>query len=297
MRTAITATMLMVATTDAAMAVPLDVSSLARRGRALGATWFNSETELAPLSKFTFTSRYDKEGEQRGWANWLIEHRLMVGQYPHCQPAVPGPDQADAEAHLELVISAGVDCFVCLQAELPPQQDASAWPEGGVPLANEQDRARWPAPFVRYAPTSDAIALAKGRARGNAYLHCPIVDLSTPRMPELLTVLDGLLAHYEGGGQAAYVHCWGGRGRAGLVSACLLALVRPDLDAPAILEAVQAAYDTRTGAEAMPAALKRSPQTEPQRKFVRSFVSAVRASRRFDNDLDMQAGGMPKGYL
>ena len=42
-----------------------------------------------------------------------------------------------------------------------------------------------------------------------------------------------------------------------------------------------------------PSTLKRF-QTEPQRKFVRSFVSSVRASRRYDNDLDMQSGGMPK---
>lgn len=117
-------------------------------------------------------------------------------------------------------------------------------------------------------------------------------------MPELLVLLDQLLAHYEQGGQAVYVHCWGGRGRAGVVGACLLSLLQPGLDAPAVLEAVQSAYDSRSGAGAMPSPLKRSPQTERQRSFVRSFVSAVRASRRYLNDLEMSdAGGMPRGYL
>ena len=69
------------------------------------------------------------------------------------------------------------------------------------------------------------------------------------------------------------------------------------MTAEAVLDQVQAGYDSRTGADAMPATLKRSPQTLPQRKFVTSFVSAVRAARGYDNDLDMQEGGMPKGYL
>ena len=71
-------------------------------------------------------------------------------------------------------------------------------------------------------------------------------------MPELLALLDQLLAHYEQGGQAVYVHCWGGRGRAGVVGACLLSLLQPGLDAPAVLEAVQSAYDSRSGAGATP---------------------------------------------
>ena len=74
------------------------------------------------------------------------------------------------------------------------------------------------------------------------------------------------------------MHCWGGRGRAGLVGACLLALLHPGLDAAAVLDAVQRAYDSRSGAGAMPSALKRSPQTERQRALVRSFVSSVRAA-------------------
>ena len=45
-----------------------------------------------------------------------------------------------------------------------------------------------------------------------------------------------------------------------------------------MLDAVQRAYDSRSGAGAMPSALKRSPQTERQRALVRSFVSSVRVA-------------------
>ena len=50
-------------------------------------------------------------------------------------------------------------------------------------LAKAEDRARWPARFVRYAADADAIAAETGGA--TLYLHCPIEDLSVPRMAEL----------------------------------------------------------------------------------------------------------------
>ena len=273
-----------------------DIASLARRGRALA-------LDRGSTSDPKFDSIYTKEGAPRAWANWLIDDRLMLGQYPHCQPAQPGPSAADAEAHLRRVLESSVDCFTCLQAELPPQDDDAAWPaDGGVPLPEAADRARWPEPFVRYAPAADALASELGRAAPPRYLHCPIVDLSVPRDglakgASLLHLLDAMLRHYEEGGRAIYVHCWGGRGRAGLVGACLLSLVRPDLDAERVLQRVQAGYDSRVGAGAMAAALKRSPQTEEQRQFVRAFVRAVRAARRFDGDVAMADGGMPRGFM
>ena len=203
----------------------------------------------------------------------------MLGQYPHCQPAPGGPSAADAEEHLAAVLAAGVTAFTCLQAELPSQDDDS-WPSDGMPFADPELRARWPDPFVRYKPSADSLAAQLSKPVPT-YLYCPIVDLSTPKSTEtLLEVLAGMLAHYEAGGQAIYVHCWGGRGRAGTVGACLLSLLRPELDGNAVLQTVQAAYNTRAGASTMPGQLKRSPQTEAQRCYVKAFVSSVRAARQ-----------------
>ena len=92
---------------------------------------------------------------------------------------------------------------------------------------------------------------------------------------ELGSQLCAMLAHYEGGGSAIYVHCWGGRGRAGLVGSALLALMWPQLGGDRVLEVVQRGYDSRAGASALPAALKRSPQTDAQRDFVRRFARDV----------------------
>ena len=101
-------------------------------------------------------------------------------------------------------------------------------------------------------------------------------------MPEdeaaLLQALRTLLSHYEPGGSAIYLHCWGGRGRAGLVGACLLSLLWPELNGETVLDAVQGAYNSRAEAGTMPSALKRSPQTDEQRAFVRGFVAKVQAA-------------------
>ena len=150
------------------------ITSLTRRAKALSASWGGVGT-----SSFAFDSMYAKGKEQRGWSNWLLSQRLMLGQYPHMQPAVPGPSADDAQIHLQRVLAAGVDCFACLQAELPPQDSSALWPKAGVQLPSPEDRAKWPNPFVRYAPEADALASEMGREL--TYLYCPIDDLSLPR--------------------------------------------------------------------------------------------------------------------
>ena len=67
--------------------------------------------------------------------------------------------------------------------------------------------------------------------------------------------------------QRLYVHCWGGRGRAGTVGAALLALLY-GMSADEALERVQRAFDTRGDDN------RRSPETEEQRAYVRRFIEA-----------------------
>ena len=99
---------------------PPDIGSLAQRARALRASWGASVASQPGA----FDSGYERGDEgRRDWANWLIEGRLMLGQYPHMQPSVPGPTIADSRAHLRRVLSSGVDCFVSLQACLVPVFD------------------------------------------------------------------------------------------------------------------------------------------------------------------------------
>ena len=62
------------------------------------------------------------------------------------------------------------------------------------------------------------------------------------------------------------IHCWGGRGRAGLVGACLLVRAY-GISAEEALKRVQTSFDTRNDTE------RRSPQTEEQIQLVIDYAA------------------------
>jgi len=70
---------------------------------------------------------------------------------------------------------------------------------------------------------------------------------------------------------AVLVHCWGGRGRAGTVGACLL-VAAYGLCADEALLRVQRAFDTRRDGGRL------SPETDAQRALVRAFAAEVAAA-------------------
>jgi len=239
--------------------------------------------------------KQDDEGSRgahmRGFCNWVVPDLLMVGQYPGQNPEATGPNPQEAAEHIRSVVAdAGIRTFCCLQSEVPAQADEVAWEkaenDGGGVYLDGYARSMWPKPFTWYAPMvrrameCDSISAHSESIR---YLHVPIDDLTVPEssgtfyglLGELLSIMDergnNASSSREDGG--IYIHCWGGRGRAGLVGSCLLSLLYPELNAKQVLDLIQAGYDSRAGAERMPAALSRSPQTEEQRDFVRRFVS------------------------
>ena len=231
----------------------------------------------------------------RGFCNWIVPGLLMVGQYPGQNPESSGPTASEAREHIRSVVAdAGIRTFCCLQSEVPAQDDDAAWKKaehsGGGVYLDGYARAMWPKPFTWYAPMVREVMECGDNLEEAAspdpvrYLHVPIEDLTVPEssgqfyglLGELLTILGEAVDNespsgaYSGG---IYIHCWGGRGRAGLVGSCLLSLLFPELDATQVLDLVQSGYDSRAGAERMPNALSKSPQTQEQREFVRQFVS------------------------
>lgn len=74
-----------------------------------------------------------------------------------------------------------------------------------------------------------------------------------------------------------YLHCWGGRGRTGLIAACLLGALYGDMDAEQALARVQCYYDLRQPlGRDFSAARKLSPETEEQKNQVRDWYSFKR---------------------
>lgn len=53
------------------------------------------------------------------------------------------------------------------------------------------------------------------------FIHFPIVDLSVPSTSALEDLIEQLDQQVRSG-HGVYVHCWGGRGRSGIIGACLI---------------------------------------------------------------------------
>jgi protein-tyrosine phosphatase len=82
-----------------------------------------------------------------------------------------------------------------------------------VSLIEEFEMKRWSIPGLLPAVTQ----------AGMKSLWFPITDVSTPRDPEApLPLVSEVIEHLEAG-ETVVVHCMGGLGRAGTISACVLA--------------------------------------------------------------------------
>ena len=62
-------------------------------------------------------------------------------------------------------------------------------------------------------------------------MHYGLSDRSVAESLETLDEIVCDLVQRVEGGDKLYIHCWGGRGRTGLVSACLLGALYGDIDA------------------------------------------------------------------
>jgi alanine transaminase len=71
--------------------------------------------------------------------------------------------------------------------------------------------------------------------------------------------------------QVIYLHCWGGRGRAGTVGACLLGKAW-GVPAAEALARVQRSFDTRRDGGRL------SPETDEQRQYVERYIAAAQSA-------------------
>ena len=165
-----------------------------------------------------------------GYANFISDD-VVLGRFPFVEPSRLRDPKA-GRARLAEVLGAGVDVFVSLIDELPPQ---------------EQHLGNIDGFWGYYRPVQE---LASGEdpehpvdPREVKFLHFPIVDMRTPPFEQLLDIVDTLEAEVAAG-RKLYIHCWGGRGRAATVGACLIGRLEA-LSADDALERVQEAYSAR----------------------------------------------------
>ena len=187
-------------------------------------------------------------------ANWLIPGRVMQGRHP-------GSGRGSALGRISKLRAEGVGTFVCLQAEVRPQY-------GSVSLGGTRVE-----PLPGLEPYAED-ALAAKPEEPPTFVHFGIEDM---KPADDIVALRGLvysLVDRVRAGEVLYVHCWGGKGRAGLVCACLLACLY-DIGAEEALTRVQVYVSLRN--QGLGATLK-SPETEEQKQQVRDFIRLSRAS-------------------
>lgn len=182
------------------------------------------------------------------FANWIVPGRVLVGRYPLM-------DSAEYMTHFEQVLASGIGTFVCLQAEMPAQGDL-AWyaAPGGICLEGRT--------FLHYAPVAEVLAECPVR-----FLHEAIGtgdDLPRDRIGVFVNdLIDRVLK-----GEALYIHCWGGRGRSGMIASCMIGRLY-NLTADEAMDAVNSGYATRE---------YNSPHhkmSDAHKDFVRWFLGAA----------------------
>ena len=75
------------------------------------------------------------------------------------------------------------------------------------------------ASFVDYFPPVQELAKLAGQQ--TRFARFPIRDMSIPTHEQMREILDAIQAEIRADG-AVYVHCWGGKGRTGMVIGCHL---------------------------------------------------------------------------
>lgn len=137
------------------------------------------------------TGREDRLPFPRSW--WIDPGRIIGGRYPGTA------DVAESRAILAQLLDVGVRLVVNLQE---------------VVELGQGER-----PFRDYAP--DLLGLAAERGVDVQVRRFPVPDMGVPDAGQMGQILHEMAAAVTDG-RRAYVHCWGGHGRTGMVAGCWL---------------------------------------------------------------------------
>ena len=180
----------------------------------------------------------------------------------------PGSGRGSATNRIKSIVNEGrCRTFVCLQAESPPQDS-----ESGV-LGGFHDWKTNPMNFKSYREEVIAAIGSDTSGPPPAFVHYGIRNFDVADSLEGLSALIDDLGRRVRAGESLYMHCWGGKGRAGLVSACLLGELYDTIDAEEALQRV-GAYVNLNGIQI------HSPETDAQKDQVREFYAFRQRSRQ-----------------
>jgi hypothetical protein len=207
-----------------------------------------SLTDEAAMDQFFFSDT----------ANWVIPGIILVGESP--------ASACSMKARMEtLRIKGNVTTFVCLQSEVLPQSEDS------VIFGGYQDGCKKDI-LPSYAKAAYQTIDEKVNSKIK-FVYYGIRDMQRAKsLEELDTLINDLLKRVEDG-EVLYIHCMGGKGRAGLVSACILGCLYPNLSLDEVLERIYSYCTMRWKGQGkcVPHCIK-SPETKEQCQQVMDYL-------------------------
>jgi hypothetical protein len=197
-------------------------------------------------------------------AQWAIPHKLMQG----ARPGFGLIDEAAMANQVKKIVGEGkITTFVSLQAECLPENGSILLDGGGC-------RKSEPKNIPPYWKEVEKAATEFGLPPPT-FLYYGIVGMETAKSIDSLSIAATDLAKRIKLGETIYVHCGGGVGRAGLMSACVMGMLYKNLSADAAMEYTTGLCHLRNLVGKQENHYS-SPETEEQKEQVRSFFETIR---------------------
>ncbi len=199
-------------------------------------------------------------------AQWAIPGRLMQGARPGFGIDSTNP-AAIANQVKEIVQKGKITTFVSLQAECLPEEGSALLDGGGC---------RKPTPKNLPPYWQEVVSAAKDIGMATpTFLYYGIIGMKTAKSVDSLSIAASDLAKRIRLGETIYVHCGGGVGRAGLMTACVMGILYKNLTADAAIQYTTGLCHLRN-IEGKEVKHYSSPETEEQKAQVRKFFEKIR---------------------
>jgi len=198
------------------------------------------------------------------YANWVLPGYLMCGGYPG-QDGITHFTEDEALENLRHIVEDGIDTFVCLQAELPPQCETACSTVIHPYFPKYED----------YAYTLRRNQIQSITGNDFRFLHTPMIDQSTPTKAEFMknvAIIIGMIMIEK---RVVYLHCAQGHGRTGVYVAGILTVLYSQYDIEDILRFIQYTHDTRHYYQCHDVIPPLSPNTKRQVAFVKEFYQFI----------------------
>ena len=170
----------------------------------------------------------------------------------------------------KMVKDGGCSTFVCAQAECLPEEGSILLDNGGGGF-----RKAVPKDLPPYANhVVSAVKELEEQGGEPTFLYFGIIGDKPAKSIESLSNAVNDIVNRIKGGEVVYIHCGGGAGRAGLLTACVLGELYNDLDAESALEYTTSFCQLRN----MEGGVEKhysSPETDEQKDQVREFFEKI----------------------